>query len=97
MTEDEQVVTVQAKLRHIPVSRDNDWLILGNKRALVLGAMAVDKERKDMLQEAELYWGKALKELEQELRTYLGDGAIVAPKIQVAAEFGAGNIGSRII
>jgi hypothetical protein len=97
MSADEQVVTVQAKLRHIPVVNDNDWLILGNARALILGAMAVAKERKDLLQEAEIYWGKALKELEQELRNYQGDGVVVPPKFQTYSEFGAGRIGERMI
>jgi hypothetical protein len=95
--EDQQKITVTVKLRHIPVVNDSDWLIIGNRRAFVLAAQAIAKERKDLLPEAEVYWGKAIKELETELRNYLGDGAVVQPRIQYAAEFGAGQIGEMLI
>lgn len=83
-------ITVMVKLRYIPVRNDNDWLMLGNIDATKLAVQAILKERKDLQAEAEGYWGKAIRELEMELREFKGDGA--TPEIRVAPYFGGGNI-----
>lgn len=84
-------VTVMAKLRHIPVATDSDWLMLRSPAAIRLGVMAILKEKKDLLQEAEMYWGKAITELERGLQSYQGDGAISAPRVMTNDAWG-GNV-----
>lgn len=84
-------VTVLAKLRHIPVAADNDWLMLRSPSAIRLGVMAILKEKKDLLPEAETYWGKAIAELQRGLAVYQGDGAISTPRVMTNDVFG-GNV-----
>lgn len=81
-------VVVMAKLRHIPVSDDNDWLMLRSPAAIRLGVMAILKEKKDLLPEAETYWGKAIAELERGLQSYQGDGAISTPRVAPSSTWG---------
>lgn len=69
-------VTVIAKLKHIDVSRDADFLLLGNLGAIKLMVQAILKEERNLLPEAVGYEAKAIKELDDELKSFEGDGAI---------------------
>jgi len=79
-----KTVTVIAKLRHIPVSNDNDFLILQNIAALKLMVMAILKEERNIWQEAMTYEGKAVAELQNELSSFEGDGQVPVLRIQDA-------------
>ena len=89
-----QVVTVFARLQHIPVSVDNDTLIIGNLPALKLMCMAIKAEEEGRQQDAAALEGKAIHELEGELAAYMGDG--VGVLINVEPDFGAGQVRSVI-
>jgi len=84
----ERRVTMIVKLAHIPVTADNDFLILTNRAALKLMVMALLKEQRNLMDEASLYEGRALRELEAELSNFEGDGAITVPRFQSDAIFG---------
>lgn len=66
--------TVEAivKLAFIPARRDTDFLLIGNLPALKYECQAIKKEEDDLTQEAEMYHLKAIRELNNELRTYNG-------------------------
>ncbi|HET9396035.1 MAG TPA: hypothetical protein VFO36_08260 [Nitrospiraceae bacterium] len=85
-------VTVVAKLRHIPVRLDNDWLILGNVAALRFMVQAIDKERKNLIEEAAAYEATATRLLEEELSSYQGDGMVTAVRVAPASEWGGGIV-----
>lgn len=83
-------ITVMAKLRHIDVHNDNDFLVLGNEAAFALGAQAILKERRNLWQEAQEYWSSAQTELQNELQSYEGDGALPTYKTEGVSTWGAG-------
>ena len=81
-------VTVMAKLRHIDVSDDNDFLIIGNEAAFALGAQAILKERRNLQVDAQQYWAMAERELQNELSSYEGDGALPTLKQEGQSTWG---------
>jgi len=70
-------VTVLARLRHVPVSVDNDFLVLDNLGALKTMVMSIRREDQNRLDEAEYFERKALREIEGELAAHTGDGSTV--------------------
>lgn len=78
---DKTTVEVMAKLRFIPVSGDLDWVMIGNLPALKLEVLAVRKEEQNLLDEALAYEAKAVQLMRDELRHWMGDGAIIPVKI----------------
>ncbi len=89
---DDKAVTVVAKLRALPVSNDNDWLLLGNLPALKQMAQAIRKEENDNWSEAQAYESKAVQLLEEELSTYQGDGMTTEVRVQSEDWLGAGMV-----
>lgn len=87
---DSNQVTVFAKLRHIDVVNDNDWLILGNPEAIKLMVMAIYKEEQNIFDQAAVYEARAVRLLQEELNTYEGDGAIPTINFEGADSWGAG-------
>lgn len=83
-------ITVIAKLRHIDVVNDNDFFLLGNLAALKLMAMAILKENRNLFEESMAYEAKAIKELQDELSSYEGDGALPTMKQESPEIWGAG-------
>lgn len=83
-------VEVAAKLRYIPVSGDNDFIMLGNLRALVEMTRALRKYESDLINEAQAYEATAVRYLEEELRSHQGDGPVVQFRTQHRAVWGAG-------
>lgn len=83
-----KTVTVIAKLRHIPVSNDNDFLILQNISALKLMVMAIIKEERNLWQEAMTYEAKAISELQNELSSFEGDGVTPILRLEHPDLFG---------
>lgn len=66
-------VTVMAKLRHIPVAVDNDWVVPPCEGAIKLMVQAILKEEADLLGEAVAYEQKATQILNEQTNHYLGD------------------------
>lgn len=71
-----QAVTVEAKHAFIPARVDTDWLLIGNLMALELGCKALKMEKAERWTDAEVYWAKARKVLQDELRHHLGHGIV---------------------
>jgi len=86
------VVTVLAKRKFIPVTSDDDDLIVTNLGALKMMAIAIEKEENNNLNEAAKYEAKALDLLREELREVQGS-AIGRPQVQMEA-FAMGEIPS---
>ena len=72
---EDKSLTVLARLRHVPVSVDNDFLIIDNLGAIKTMCMAIQREEQNRLQEAESLEVKAIREIDGELSAYNGDGA----------------------
>lgn len=85
-----KTVTVVAKLRHIPVVNDIDWLTIGSLGAFKLMVQAILKEERNLMGEAAAYEGKAFSLLQDELHSYEGDGAIPVLKTESRDTWGAG-------
>jgi hypothetical protein len=90
-TEGETTVNVLAKLRYIPVSADNDYILIPNLPALKDMVMSIDKAEKHLVQEAEYYENRAIRELANELKNHEG-GAIPQYDVQEPATFGVGHL-----
>lgn len=86
-------VTVIAKLRHIPVRLDTDWLVIQSVGALKLMVMAILKENRNLFAESMAYENKAVQLLEDELSSYEGDGALPTLKWESPSSWGAGVVG----
>lgn len=84
-------ITALVKLQHVPVVVDNDPLVIGNLAALKLMVMAILREEQNRHDEAAVLEGKAARELDGELSSYLGDGMVNALKVQNCDLFGAGQ------
>lgn len=83
-------ITVIAKLRHIPVRLDTDWLVLGSVGALKLMVMAILKENRNLFQESMAYEARAIQTLQDELSSFEGDGALPTLKYEGSGSWGAG-------
>jgi hypothetical protein len=83
-------LTVIAKLRHIDVRVDNDFFLLGNLAAIKIMAMAILKEERNLFDESIAYELKAVKELQDELNSYEGDGAVPIIRTESPNTWGAG-------
>lgn len=85
---DKTTVTVEAKLAHIPVTSDDDFLLIGNVAALSLGMQAV------MLRQVQDWVGSRLAmygSFDPYLRKYV-NGAIPLLEQELAAYQGAGTV-----
>lgn len=82
--EDGSNVTVLAKRKFIPITSDDDDLIVTNLGALKMMMIAIEKEENNNIQEAVVYEAKAVELLREELREVQGS-AIGRPQIQMEA------------
>lgn len=89
---DKKQITVMAKLQFIPVLVDNDWLFISNLAALKLMVQSIIKKEQNLFGEAKAYEADAISQLQHELQTYEGDGAVQTPRFQSRYEWGAGAI-----
>lgn len=94
-------VTVIAKLRHIDVTADNDFFLLGNLGALKLMVMAILKEERNLFDEAMAYESKAIRELQDELNAFEGNGQVPIIKTESPQTWGANvlnpvTLGTRV-
>ena len=84
------------KLRHIPVSRPNDFFVLGNVGALKLMVQAILKEERNLFAEARAYEKQAVQILQEELESNLGDGVVNRIRYEDKALWGGGGVVSWI-
>lgn len=89
---DNRTVTVLARLQHIPVSADNDFLVIGNLPALKLMVMAIKAEEDGDIEKAQVLEAKAQRELDGELAAYLGDGQMPDIRVEDRSLFGGGGV-----
>lgn len=80
--EDGSTVTVLAKRKFIPITGDDDDLIVSNLGALKMMLIAIEKEENNNLEDAAGYETKAVELLREELREVQGS-AIGRPQIQM--------------
>lgn len=73
-------VEVRAKIRFIPVSDDDDFMVISYPEAIRLGCQAVLKEENGKFAEAESIFQIAQKALDEQLNHYRGSGT-VAPVV----------------
>lgn len=85
-------VDVMAKLKFIPVSKWDDFIMIGNLAAICEEIRAVRKFENNLVQEGLIYEQLALKYLNEELQNYLGDGTRVTLQIDGASPFDSGGI-----
>tara|TARA_Y100001963_G_scaffold160123_1_gene268025 strand:+ start:204 stop:1217 length:1014 start_codon:yes stop_codon:yes gene_type:complete len=78
-------VTVVGKARFIPAANDNDWLYIDVRSAIKEMVISISMAEKNMLQEAVAFEQRAIGILQDYLMHYLGDGAIVVPRISGSA------------
>lgn len=83
-------IDAMVKLEYIPAAKDKDFLLISNLPALKEGCMAVVFEEKGELDKAMLHEARAVQLLEEELRHYRGDGAVLA--LRVDKDFGGGGV-----
>lgn len=87
---DTKQVTVMAKLAYVPVRNDLDWLLISNFSALESEVQSIMKRRNNLAQEAVTWRALAVQTLRDELRHYLGRGAINPMRMQPRRLAGAG-------
>jgi hypothetical protein len=75
-------VTVMARLEFIPVANDRDWLLIGNFSALEAEVQSIQKRRNNLIEESMACHVLALQTLRNELRHYLGRGAVTPMRMQ---------------
>lgn len=88
--DEDQYVTIFARLQHIPVSQDNDAFVIGNLPALKLMCQSIMMEESNHIPEAMQFAAMATNELEGELAAYLGDG--VGVTLNFERNFGLGRL-----
>lgn len=71
--EDQKPVTVMAKLRHVNVATENDYVIPPCETAIKLMVQAIIKEEANLLQEAAVFEAKAVQSIQEQTMHYLGD------------------------
>lgn len=79
---DYREVDVMAKLRHVPVVNDNDFLIIEHAEAMRLACQAIRAEEAHEVQLSDAYWTKAVLCLEDQLRHWQGAGTSIPLKFE---------------
>lgn len=87
-------VTVYAKLRHIDVTNDQNWLILTSPDAIAAMCQAVYREDNSLINEAGAAEALATRILEEELNAYEGDGPLPVLTSEDRATYGGGVVGA---
>jgi len=87
-----QTVIVMAKLRHIPVTNDTDYLIIAHTDAIRLAAQAIRFEENSLPEEATKYWGLAFSCLDDQKHHWNGDGVEAPLKFTNTNIWGYGGV-----
>jgi hypothetical protein len=84
-------VEIVGKRAHRPVVNENDFLIIEHGDALRLMVQAIDKEEKNIWDEAERFEAKAQRLLEEQVAAWRGSG-VVTPIRMVGSDLYGGGI-----
>ena len=84
-------VTAQVRRELLPITNDNDWLIIGNIPALKEMAIAIQKRERNNLVEAAAHEAKAFELLDREVGHYVSPGTVAPVRVQ-ADSWGSGDI-----
>lgn len=84
-------VEVIAKLDHIPVRNDNDYLIIGNIPALKEMCLAIKHYEENAVQLGQLAEARAVQLMKNEARHYEGSGKVVPLRME-GENWGVGNM-----
>lgn len=87
-------VTVYAKLRHIDVANDRDWLILTSPDAIAEMTVAIYRGDNNLIGEAAAAEALAVRILQEELNAYEGDGPLPVLTSEDRATYGGGVVGA---
>jgi hypothetical protein len=86
-------ITVMAKMAFIPVAHDTDWLLITNTLAIEYAVQAIRfKENSDGIKDGTTYEAMALKALQDELNSWLGDGAVPVVRFEDSRTWGGGGV-----
>lgn len=83
-------IEIMGKFRHRPVAKDSDSLIIQSAEALRLMVQAIRKEEDNLWDDAAKYEARAEAILSEQLRHWLGDGAVVPIRMVGAETWGGG-------
>lgn len=83
-------IDVMAKLRFIPVSKDNDYLLISHPGAVKLAVKAIRDEEAERWAEAQVAWSAAKQCLDKQLGHHIGSGAVQPIRMQSSSVWGAG-------
>lgn len=72
----EQTLDITGKMRFLEVRRDEDYLMVSHRGALILMVQAVKKEQDNLWKDARRYEDQAYKCLDDQLAHYKGDGEV---------------------
>jgi hypothetical protein len=85
-------VTVIAKLRFIPAINDSSLMMISHVDAIRLGVQAVKSEEDNLPEQAVMYWGLAIKCLNDQLRHHRGGGQVDPIRFVGTQTWGGGVI-----
>lgn len=85
---DDLTVQVMAKLAFIPAQFDTDFLAISSIPALKEMCVAVKMQECEKWMEAEASEARAIRELEKQLESYLGDSSMPTLQVSVGADLG---------
>jgi hypothetical protein len=85
-------VDVMAKLRFLPVERDEDFIMIGHLPALVEMVRAIRKFENNLFEEAITYEALAVRYLEEQLSSYMGSGVVHEMRTENPATYGGGGV-----
>lgn len=89
---DQTPVTVVAKLRFIPVSVDDSWVIIPHREAIRLACQAIKKWEDDLDTEANLKWAEAIRLLGKQMAHHTGAGLRASIQFESPTTFGGGIV-----
>jgi hypothetical protein len=86
------IVTVLARLQHVPVLVDNDPFVITNAPALLDMVRSIQLARDNFNTDAADWEARAKRELDGEIAAHNGDGVLITPRYAEGAVWGAGGI-----
>lgn len=88
---EQQSMVVAAKLRFIPITGDQSWVLISHRGAMRLACKAVLHEECDQWDKAAVNWGQAFSCLGLQLANHKGAGERITLNVQSSATFGGGG------
>lgn len=89
---DRKSVVVVAKMRFIPVINDTDYLLITHAPAIKDMVQAILKRERNLFQESVAWEQSAVNELQNQLKSYEGDGVVPTIRMMGAELYGGGGV-----